>query len=630
MQIEREREQALLTFCLHCACDQLKELFHVEFFCSKQQLISSTAEPSSENTLGDRRSKEPNIMENIADSILLLILKELNLNQRAKFRLINKRCKALLDSIQIKKLVVFERLPPLPPSRPLDYLAEAYDLKDTVQVYDLGKFFGNHVLLKQMRSLEILVIRGIEEQAMSLKSQFELNTVFEQLNYLSLHHVLLTSGQVLRSPKLKHLILDGCALRSKEQIHAKIEELKSRQDPSDDSSLSVFMYALEELSSRDLRSLKITLETEYCLYLYLKRNELLRSIEELDVVISDFDLTFEFIVNNFVSLKRLHCLIGTETSTLLEKAEAVHLERLAGKLRDDLCVFICGIPFRRSDALLVIEFLKTAGDMVTIENAKLEFTGFSATYQMLNKFETRTDLTHFCKKIDRFKVHDTRILNNKLFARLSNCQALDLALHHNAKPLTNFFEAFPAIKAIRISCFDWLVKIGNELDQLPLHCGQVEQLSFDNWNNKKLNFNFLFKLKRLRMLACYQYLPMDQTVFLLLIKVLKHLECIDVCFIRPTDLKDEQLSAFKRSVVDCATEKLKIPPTDHFMKIQKFHRQKINKQFVRYLYKRGRSMQKHQESETEWREKLNTNKMFMLADYRKQIDEEMSRRMARL
>ena len=572
----------------------------------------------------------PLIMEKFTDDVLLCILKELDLNQRARFRLINKRCKDLLDSIQINKLVVFERLPPVPGR--LDHTGEEYGLKDTAQVNDLAQFFSNDVLLKQMKLLETLVIRGVDEKVMSVKTEFEMKTAFEQLNYLSLHHVLVSSGQLLRSPKIQYLILDGCALRSKVQIKAKIEELKSRPDASEES-LSAYMYALTDLESRNLRYLKVTLETEYYFYLYLKQNELLRSIEELDVVISDF-ASLEFIIENFASLKRLHCLIGTDKCTLLKRAQ-VDLESLANKLRDDQSVFICGIPFRRSAASLVIEFLKKAGDMVKIEDAKLEFTGFSGTYEMLEKFEKRVDLGQFYKKIDRFKVHDTRSMNAELFARFSNCKALDIAVHHNPEPLIKFFEAFPTIKAIRISCFDWLVKIDNELlDKIPAHCGQIEQLSFDNWN-KKINFTFLLELKRLRKLECNLYLPMEQSLFLALIKYLKHIESIDVCFMRPNDVqmnwlsefRREKLSAFKRQVNDYVQEKLQA--ADHFMKIQEFYKEKSEqKELIRYLYKRGKSALRHRDGEAEWAAK--SDAMFMLVDYRKQINEEIKKRRSRL
>lgn len=564
-------------------------------------------------------------MERFNDDVLLRIMKYLNLNVRTKFRLINKRCRDLLDSMQINKLVVFERLPPVPGR--LEYIDEEYDLPDTAQVYDLTKFFQNATLLKQMRSLEKLVIRGVHEKVISLKTEFELATAFEQLNYLALHHVLVSSSVVLRSPKIQHLILDGCALRSKDAIGARIEELKSTQHPSDDS-LSVAMYGLTDLESRMIRNLKITLETEYCLYLYLKRSELLESIEELNVVISDFN-TFEFIIDNFASLRRLNCLVGTEKSAFLEQVEEVHLERLASRIRDDLAVFICGIPFHKSNASLVIEFLKTAGDMVKIEDGRLEFTGFSGTYDMLAKFERWTDLAQFYLKIDRFKVHDTRSMKQQLFARFNNCQVLDLALHHDPEPhFVQFFQLFPTIRAIRINCFNWMVKITDDLlDQIPLHCPALEQLGFDNWNSK-LNFDFLFKLKRLRILEGYLYLPIHQSTFLRLIKELKYLEHIDLCFVRSVDtyrpdLTMERLSEFRRSVNEYVTEKLMV--TDFFMKVQNYFKEKSNKKFVRYLYKRGKSMLQHQENEEpEFGQRKDA--MFMLIDYRQEMDEVMSSR----
>lgn len=564
-------------------------------------------------------------MERFDDKLLKLIMQELDLNERAKFRLINKRCKDLLDSIPINKLVVFDRLPPVPGR--FEYIDEEYSLADTAQVFDLTKFFQSATLLKQMKPLKKLVIRGIHEKVIRLKTEFELNTSFEQLNYLALYDVLVRTSEVVSSPNIQHLILDGCALKSKDAIAARIEEMQTA-NPSD-QSLSFFMYGLFNLRSRCLRTLKITLETEYCLYLHLSRNRLLESIEELNVVIPDFE-TFEYIIEKFASLKTLNCLVGTEKKAFLEKAAGVHLERLADMIRDDLKVFICGIPFHRSAPLLVIEFLRTAGDFVKIEDGSVEFTGFAGTYEMLEKFEKRTDLTQFYEKIDRFKVHDPRIMKVHLFFRFSNCKVLDLALHYPPKDhFVHFFQLFPEIRAIRMNCFNWEVKMTDDLlDEIPQRCPALEQLALDNWNTR-LNYNFLLKLKRLRILECYSYLPFHQAFFMRLLKRLDHLEHVDACFARLPDifqpeLTKERQSDFRREVNEYLTNERKI--TDYFMKIQNYFKDNgDSKQFVRYLYKRGKSMLKHPANEEpEFRDR--SNAMFMLIDYRAQLAEEKKKK----
>ena len=53
-------------------------------------------------------------MENLIDDVWLLILRYINMNDRASMRLVNKKWRYFIDKIVIKKLIIFYTLPPKP------------------------------------------------------------------------------------------------------------------------------------------------------------------------------------------------------------------------------------------------------------------------------------------------------------------------------------------------------------------------------------------------------------------------------------------------------------------------------------------------------------------------------------
>lgn len=117
------------------------------------------------------------------------------------------------------------------------------------------------------------------------------------------------------------------------------------------------------------------------------------------------------------------------------------------------------------------------------------------------------------------------------------------------------------------------------------------------------------------MLELYLYLPMIQDDFMNMIRNLRYLESIDICFMKPDDYYKVQLSDFKRKVNDCFENELKV--NDFFFKIQ-IHTDKNGHTFIRYLFKRGKSMIEYPSSY--FRDEK--NKMFMLVGYRKNIKNE--------
>ena len=97
-------------------------------------------------------------MDILKDDEWLVIFKMLNLNERANLRLVTKKFKCLVDTIKITKLIIYIEMLPLPGQ--LMPTNEPFGLQDTVQVYDINKFFSNPIILDQMKPIRQLVIKG--------------------------------------------------------------------------------------------------------------------------------------------------------------------------------------------------------------------------------------------------------------------------------------------------------------------------------------------------------------------------------------------------------------------------------------------------------------------------------------
>lgn len=97
-------------------------------------------------------------MDKFEDHVLVNIIKNLNLNERVPVRMVSKKFRNLCDNIAIEKLFVFERKSVLPYE--LKLITDEFNMVDTVNVYDIRKFFSMKIL-KQMKSIKKLAIKGI-------------------------------------------------------------------------------------------------------------------------------------------------------------------------------------------------------------------------------------------------------------------------------------------------------------------------------------------------------------------------------------------------------------------------------------------------------------------------------------
>ena len=270
-------------------------------------------------------------MDILNDDEWLIIFKMFNLNERANLRLVSKQFKSLLDTIKITKLIVYEQMSSLPGR--LVHTNEPYSIQDTVEVYDLNKFFNNPTILDQMRPIRQLVIEGYKDA-----EEIDLNTVFKKLTYLELHSVVFTNSSLLESTELEHLILHPSFFNSIERCTAHLNELDQIGPSNYNRSPSVFAFQFSKLKRDKLKYLKLNTTTisilNYCVELGL-----FSSLEEIDAIFIDFE-SLVWLNNHCPALKRVHCQVGLDNESFFLEADKI--ERVSKQLRDDLSVYLFG------------------------------------------------------------------------------------------------------------------------------------------------------------------------------------------------------------------------------------------------------------------------------------------------
>ena len=499
----------------------------------------------------------------------LIIFKMLNLNERANLRLVSKEFKSIVDAIKITKLIIYEKMLALPGQ--LKHINEPYGLQDTAEVYDLNKFFNNPIIRGQMKSIEQLVVYGLEK-GQDIGSKFE----FKKLTYLELSKVIFTRSDLLKSNEIQYLILDDSYFKPMQEIYRKINQINLRNEYEANDSPSVFMYQFMNLKSKNIHYLKITHLLELKFLNYCVENDLFSSLEEIDVVLTDFD-SLIYLNDQCPTLKTVHIRIGLEFGDFIDRVNQVNLGELKSKLRKDLSVFLYGVPFNQTNAEAVIDFLKQFSLTMRVNESKMEYAIMRPTYDCIKRFERDHDLTKFYAMI--YLLHfDRQIVDNEFFKKFINLKALVINLTEKAKPnvLNNYLSTFANLEHVMFMAPEIDTVYSNEtLDLLPKHCKRLNYLNVEC--RKEIDFKFVLNLPRLKGLIIRSCFAFDESIYLQLLKR-KFLIMTDVCFVRSDDLSREKLKAFK----DRVSERLEGGKLEFKINI---HRRKGAGELIRYVLK---------------------------------------------
>ena len=157
---------------------------------------------------------------------------------------------------------------------------------------------------------------------------------------MRLEGVVFTSASLLQSTELEHLILHYSYFNSFEKCKSNLKEIKQIAQTDYSRSPTVFSYQFNELKSRKLKYLKLSLiANEFEFLEYCFENGLFNSLEEIDTPLYDFEsLTF---LNNFCpTLKTINCQVGVDIKSFNHNVNDIKYP--SQQLRDDLSVYLFG------------------------------------------------------------------------------------------------------------------------------------------------------------------------------------------------------------------------------------------------------------------------------------------------
>lgn len=222
--------------------------------------------------------------EILSEDYLLEIFKKLNLNERAKLRLVSKEFKRIVDLIKIRKLAFFHRVP-IRDGR-FRLVDDDWSLKDTVYVTDCKKFFKNKSILASMGSIEKLTIFGAANGQLC-----EMNVKFNSLKHLEIEYFDSKYSTIIKSPNLE-TVFNGCCFESDEQY--------KMINPFELS----WQTGIYSIKSTKIRSLQLILLVGQGLFEYGVSKRLFDNLAEIRVCLMQTDV-IKYLNRKIPSLKKL-------------------------------------------------------------------------------------------------------------------------------------------------------------------------------------------------------------------------------------------------------------------------------------------------------------------------------------
>lgn len=407
-------------------------------------------------------------MNQLCDDILLSIFKLLNLNERTALRSVSGRWRSLIDSIVIKKLVIYQKHPPKPGVFCLT--DDEWNYEDTVYAINISEFFDNQLIQNSLRLVEKLGIIGYG----SLE-KVDLKTQFHQLNYLRITSVHFTNPNILASAKLQTLFLQqtsfNCDLADPYPIPNSPENYKF-----------TFEYLNGKVKRLKLKYFVCSSFFEHCL-----NAGLWNGLEVLDCYLFDFRaLTF---CDRFPkSLKRLNCFVGRNFSECISNLLFTNLEELAAKFPDDLHVSVFGLPLNKASAEFVYESLISFDDMIASSEYELFFLADQEVdYHLEDLYENSKWMNGFYKTVTEVDFKHTKLdakFNRSVLQKMSDVTMISYVFTKDQQiNFRDFLINFPNIFLLKLLTEKGGQSYGDEeLNVIPECSKWTHALTIENYD----------------------------------------------------------------------------------------------------------------------------------------------------
>jgi len=503
----------------------------------------------------------------LEDLALQEVFKRLNLNERAPLRLVCGRFKNLIDGLPLDNLIIFDRLPPVIST--YKFTNARWNYENTVYVYNFHKFikaFG-HKLERTKR----LVIKSVN------KFEYDFNIDLKCLTHLELYDITFKSSKIFSSPKLESLLLHEVFIDG-QWSEFKVNRLKN-------CSMSSTLFYPISLSIKEFGYLHF----EEIMYMWNVDSMTGCKINHLRV-----NTTLKIAqraMDYFKTMKVLElCLVGFSDQDELAEFTELKSGLFLNKKRDDCDLYVYGIKYTQENLKAFNEFVLFARGVISFvfRRACLNVNQCPVVNHLhLNDHTIKRSGSKFYNLIEVLQFEKHLHFVDEL-ENLINVRDLILNLTIESAPygFHEFLKYFRLINRLEITQLATTHLSNKFLDDIVI-CDQIYHLKLYCFD--PMNFDFLFKLKKLKYLMLSLYYPMKNSIIIKLIKNLKYLSFFQVQFQRPAEnYTKDHLSAFKRTVNTLIETEFKIKDAKFMVTI---HTQKINKsdaQVIRFTLERSK------------------------------------------
>ena len=541
------------------------------------------------------------------DLILIYIFEQLNLNERAKLRLMNRRFRNIIDSLYIQNLVIFDRMPIV--KSKYKFTNTQWRLEDTVYVLDFSKFIKRFA--KKLENLKSLVIIGVNQGV----QRFEINQ-FKQLTHLELSNVSFKDAQILKSSsKLNNYFhydskFDDCiVLNTKRLEHLSI--------PGD--LIDILWHnsnSLKEIDCLQLQRSIFLMNFDYS----IPSNLIIKKLR----ISTNLDLAINF-CDKLQTIKELELiLVGLGPYDV--QNDLNKLESFLNAKRSDLSVYIWGCKLEtKADLKEFNEFFPPLANKLYLEFKRihllvdqcdeighLHFHHFKHD-SILVRFHQLIDIIIFEKHVhqnDRFYL---------VFKEMKNVKELILNLEDRNHHLEfkGFFNLFPFINRLEITQKPETGINNQVFDLIPSNCENIYHFKMHCFE-EDTNLDFILKMKNLKYLIILLYHPIENETIIKLIQTLPYLSFLKIYSHQPEEFlnkpklskliffffnRNEQclhliialcLGAFKEQVKSMVTTKLKYADFEFSITVQRKQLKKQDQKcaVLRYTFERKKHLEK--------------------------------------
>lgn len=460
-------------------------------------------------------------MENLIDDVWLMIFKYLNLNDKARLRLVSKKWRQFIDKFAIKKLIIFYNIPPVPGR--LKLRNERFGLSDCVYITKWEQFVQNEFVIQHLaKSIEKLVVFSSDKKELCF---YELK--FDRLFYLELHDVRINE----RSKFLEENNIETLYLYYRDHLDYFRKDLDDLEKMNKKFGFLKLLSRLKKLRHLNIRN-KLTIEffRNWC--------DILNKVEILDVHIRDVR-TLLFINKEYPNLKVLNAIVFEGLDKFSSYLSPLCMNALKNKLRKDLTVYLYSIPFERENINFICDYLNRSKCQIRLCNSELTFIIEDRFETMINDFSREQDLLDKFYSNINILVINRPYFNELIYRKMINVEYLNLYFNnlYSYNNLPKILEIFNHLKEIKL-LFDANQDNGNQIIQLlPIYCLNIFSITIKSSNPTHFDYTPILQLTNLKYIKLTLINPFDHDL-LLQIAHLPYLTFFEINFNRPIGFED--------------------------------------------------------------------------------------------